>query len=517
MLSLIPMPAVLEERQGSFCISNATVTASDTAGRAVHDSLYSLLSSATGHKFTTIDTSYIAREPSRIVVRVARGLAKNSEGYSLDVTPNELAITAATITGAFYALQTLKQLLPPQISYATPTPCAQLAIPCVHIEDEPRFSWRGLMLDCCRHYYPASFIKKFIDAMSVYKLNVFHWHLTDDQGWRIEIKKHPKLSEVAGWRNETIVGHQGSGERVFDGKKHGGVYTQAEVKDIVAYAAARHVMVVPEIEMPGHAMAALAAYPALSCTGGPFNVACDWGIHQDIFCAGNDAVFSFLGDILNEVVPLFPSQYFHIGGDECPKDKWKGCPKCQARMKDAGLKSENDLQSWFVRRMDKFLEARGKRLIGWDEILEGGAAPNATVMAWRGIKGGIEAARKGHDVVMSPNTHCYFDYYQSEQKESEPLAIGGCIPLEKVYSYEPVPDELDQFQTKHVLGVQGNVWTEYMPTSDQVEYMTYPRACALAEVAWSPKSRRWFDEFKARMADHAPWLEALKLNIRKQE
>jgi hexosaminidase len=348
-------------------------------------------------------------------------------------------------------------------------------------------------------------------------MNTFHWHLTEDQGWRIEIKKYPKLTEVGAYRKETIVGHPRRSEpRVYDNTPYGGFYTQDEVRDIVAYAKSKFVTVIPEIEMPGHALAALAAYPELSCTGGPFEVATRWGIFDDVYCAGKEETFKFLEDVLTEVMDLFPSQYIHVGGDECPKTKWQKCPDCQKRIKDEGLKDENELQSYFIKRMEKFISSKGRRLIGWDEILEGGLPPEATVMSWRGVEGGIEAAKQDHDVIMTPTTYVYLDYYQSDPQD-QPLAIGGYLPLEKVYSFDPEFEELNQEQQKHILGVQGNVWTEYIATPEHLEYMTYPRMIAISEIGWSPSSLKDFDDFLARFSVERKRLDEMGINYFKGE
>jgi hexosaminidase len=359
--------------------------------------------------------------------------------------------------------------------------------------------------------YPVPFIKKFVDLLALHKYNIFHWHLTDDQGWRIEIKQYPKLTEIGSQRAATPIP---ADRRQLDGKPYGGYYTQEEIKAVVTYAQERFITVVPEIEMPGHAVAALASYPELGCRGAGYEVRTTWGIAKDVFCAGNDAVFTFLENVLTEVLALFPSEYIHVGGDECPKDRWQECPKCQARIQAEGLADEHELQSYFIQRIERWLNAQGRRLIGWDEILEGGLAPNATVMSWRGSQGGIEAANAGHDVVMSPTTHCYFDYYQSQDQANEPPAIGGFLPLEKVYSFNPLPEEIAPDQAHHILGGQGNVWTEYLPRQEQVEYMTYPRATALAEVVWSEPARRDYDDFLARLEPHLRRLASLKVNYR---
>ncbi len=378
------------------------------------------------------------------------------------------------------------------------------------VRDQPRFGYRGMHLDVSRHFFPVSFIKQYLDLMAECKMNTFHWHLTDDQGWRIEIKRYPKLQEVAAWRSETLIGHYNDVPHQFDGKRYGGYYTQEEIKEVVAYAAERFITVIPEIELPGHAVAALSAYPELSCRGmqpdrypntQPGNDqpggAPIWGVFDDVYCTKDESMV-FLENVLDEVISLFPGKYVHIGGDECPKLRWKSCPNCQTRIREYQLKDEDELQSWVIRRMEKYLSSKGKRLIGWDEILEGGLAPGATVMSWRGTQGGINAAKAGHDVIMTPNSHCYLDYYQSDAP-SEPLAIGGLLPLEKVYAYEPIPTELNSEEGKHILGVQGNVWTEYMPTTDQVLYMALPRMQAIAEVGWTMPSAKNLSSFTTRL------------------
>jgi len=421
-----------------------------------------------------------------------------SEGYQLTITPDNITINAKTPTGAFWAFSSLRQLMPPQTQRATPIACALIKVPCVTIKDAPRFAYRGLHLDVSRHFFPTHFIKKYIDLMAFYKLNTFHWHLVDDQGWRIEIKKYPRLQEVAAMRDQTIVGHTLTFPQRFDGKPYGGYYTQNEIKEIVAYAATRHITIIPEIELPGHSVAALAAYPELGCTGGPYKTRMEWGISNDLYCAGNEATFTFLQDVLTEVIELFPSTYIHIGGDEAPKDRWTTCTKCQARIKTEKLKDEHELQSYCVTRIEKFLNAKGRQIIGWDEILEGGLSPNATVMSWRGTQGGIDAAKLNHNVIMTPHKNLYFDYYQS-QSPYEPLAIGSYLPTEKVYSYEPVPTELNEQQKQYILGAQANVWTEYMGSSEHVEYMVFPRAAALAELVWTPTTQKNYGDFCNRL------------------
>lgn len=408
--------------------------------------------------------------------------------YVLRSGKNQVYIAGDNEAGTFYGVQTLLQLLPVQKS-------AALKIPYIDIKDHPRFQYRGLMLDVSRHFFPISFVKKYIDYLAMHKMNYFHWHLTDDQGWRIEIKKYPKLTEVGGYRNGTIIGrYPGTGN---DHQRYGGFYTQEEAKEIVAYAAKRYITVIPEIEMPGHASAALTAYPHLGCTGGPYEVQQTWGVFNDVFCAGNDTVFNFMQDVLEEVIPLFPAKYVHVGADECPKDSWKKCPKCQKRIKDLKLKDEHELQSYFIQRMEKYINSKGKTLVGWDEILEGGLAPNAVVMSWRGEAGGIEAAKQKHQVIMTPTTYVYFDYSQTKSEDS--VTIGGFIPLQKVYGYEPIPKELTAEEGKYILGAQANLWTEYIHYPSKVEYMIFPRATALSEVLWSPKEKRNWNSFEKRL------------------
>ena len=435
------------------------------------------------------------------------GLDNGDEGYKLTVGPKGIAISAAKAAGIFYGIQTLEQLLP-----VTPG-AGELPIAALDITDQPRFKWRGSMLDVCRHFFPVSFIKKYIDILAMYKINTFHWHLTDDQGWRIEIKKYPLLAEVSAWRDQTLVGHSGTSQQ-YDGIEYGGFYTQDQIRDVVKYAADRYITIVPEIEMPGHSSAALAAYPNLGCTGGPYQVQGSWGIFKDVYCAGKEETFQFLEDVLDEVMDLFPSEYIHIGGDECPKDAWKQCPLCQKRMKDNGLKDEQELQSYFVTRICNYLTSKGRRLIGWDEILEGGIAPQAAVMSWRGVSGGIDAVKQHHNVVMTPNDYMYFDHYQSRDTKNEPLAIGGFLPLQKVYSYEPVPEDFTPEEAKYILGVQANLWTEYIPNTQKVEYMLLPRLDALAEVAWSSAGNRNYENFTNRLVKEYGRLKMLNINFR---
>jgi hexosaminidase len=441
---------------------------------------------------------------------------ENAEAYRLDVSSKTIRIKASAGNGFFYGLQTLYQLLPTEIYGKKQAAGKKWSARAVDIMDTPRFAYRGLHLDVCRHFFPVEFIKKYIDAMAIHKFNNFHWHLTEDQGWRIEIKKYPRLTEVGSRRDETMVGYYYDRlPQAFDGKPYGGYYTQAEAREIVAYAKERFITVIPEIELPGHAQAAIAAYPFLSCTrDSTVKVATKWGVFKEIYCP-RDTTFKFLEDVLTEVMAIFPSTYIHIGGDECPKDRWKTCPDCQALIKNLNLKDENGLQSYFVHRIEKFLNSKGRKIIGWDEILDGGGlSTTSTVMSWRGIQGGITAAKAGNDVIVTPGAFCYFDHYQSDP-EAEPLTIGGFLPLKTVYGFEPVPTELSADEAKHVLGSQANVWSEYMPTADGVEYMVFPRLSAMAEVLWSAKNNRNWDLFRSRMPSQFKRYEQLGINASK--
>ncbi len=419
------------------------------------------------------------------------------EGYRLKVNSGNISIVSVDGAGLFYGVQTLIQLLPDSMLTSKPE---EINIPGWRITDSPRFHYRGMHLDVGRHFFPVKFIKQYLDMMAMYKFNTFHWHLTEDQGWRIEIKKYPKLTEIGAWRDSTLVGKYSNRPQKWDGKRYGGFYTQEQIREVVKYAADRHITIIPEIEMPGHSLAALAAYPELACTPGPFRPATLWGVFPDIYCP-REKTFEFLENVLTEVMELFPGKYIHIGGDEAPKERWKESKLCQQLIKKNGLKNEEELQSYFVARIEKFLNAHGRQLIGWDEILEGGLSPGATVMSWRGIEGGIAAARAGHDAIMTPGNYCYFDHYQAGP-QGEPIAIGGMTTLKEVYNYEPVPEDLNKKEAKHILGAQGNVWTEYMPTPEKVEYMVLPRMAALAEVDWTDPDKKSWKSFQRRINNH---------------
>lgn len=436
----------------------------------------------------------------------------NSEAYTFNVSQHTIIINGASGAGTFYGVQMLRKVLMMMDKKDI------IQLPNVAIVDYPRFAYRGMMLDVARHFASVDFVKKFIDILALHNINTFHWHLTDDQGWRIKIKKYPKLTEIGSVRAETIVGKS---KDEYDGKPHGGFYTQEEIKEIVAYAQKRYINVIPEIDLPGHMVAALASYPELGCTGKDYEVRKKWGVSEEVLCMGNENTFAFLEGVLEELVPLFPSQYFHIGGDECPKNSWKKCTKCQSKISELGLTSdvkhtaEEKLQSYCMTRIENFLNSKGKKIIGWDEILEGGIAPNATIMSWRSFQGGIEAAQQGHDAIMTPSTHCYFDHYQSNNTNNEPLAIGGFTNIERVYSFEPVPEVLSPEEQKHIIGAQANVWREYIPTNQQVEYMVLPRLAALSEVLWSDSQQKNYSNFSNRLADFLTIYDNLNYNYSK--
>jgi len=500
--TLLPRPARIELSGTDFQIDPATLSigTNDPAFSSAVRILARLLKQRFGREIR------VAPGAAGASIRFQRAELGHAEAYTLSIDVGGVVITAGSAAGAFYAVQTLKQWIG----------AADAGVwPAVKIEDRPRFRWRGLMLDVSRHLFSKADILRHLDAMAMHKLNVFHWHLTDDQGWRIEIRKHPKLTGIGAFRDgaDGVLCPSRQPPQPPGPGTYGGFFSQDDVREIVAYAAERHITVVPEIEMPGHASAALAAYPELACADGPFKPATQMGIFKDVYCAGNDAVFALLEDVLAEVVELFPGTYIHVGGDECPKDRWKTCPKCQARIRAEGLADEHELQSYFIRRMEKFLAARGKRLIGWDEILEGGLPPDATVMSWRGTVGGIAAAKAGHDVVMTPHYEVYFDYRQADEGEPPAIRSDKPVTVQSVYHYEPVPAELSAEQRRHIIGVQANLWTEYVFDFDHVQYMTWPRAAALAEIAWSPAERDWPD-FRRRLAAHVKRLAAAGVRCR---
>lgn len=505
-LSVIPLPQRVQLQRGQFELNARTrIFAMDAGAQDNARILQQAVKAELGLALPMVLGMPDARAKNVIVFAQALKSKESNpqqsqpqmsrEAYRLQISTQRVLL-AGSVTGQFYALQSFLQLLPSKKS-------KKVKLAALQIDDAPRFVWRGMHLDVGRHMSSVAFIKKLLDQMAQLKLNTFHWHLTEDQGWRIEIKRYPKLTQIGGYRKETMKDRHFK-PYIGDSLAYGGFYTQEQIKDVIAYAQQRHIMVVPEIELPGHSQAALAAYPELACTPGPFEVATTWGVFEDIYCP-SEATFEFLENVLTEVMELFPAPYVHIGGDEAPKTRWKKSAVAQEVMRREGLKNEEELQSYFIRRVEKMINSKGKRLIGWDEILEGGLAPDATVMSWRGEEGGIAAAKQGHDVIMSPTAWCYFDAGQGA-KEQEMWQLGGNITLEKVYSYDPMPKELSGEQQHSIRGVQANVWTEYLPTPEKIEYMVFPRLLAMAEVAWSAQAQRHFAQFEQRLTAHYPRL-----------
>ncbi|MBD3616185.1 MAG: beta-N-acetylhexosaminidase [Gracilimonas sp.] len=511
--NIIPKPVSIVQGEGVFELNDRTqiyISEESEELRFLGNYLNDLLYSATWMDHS-IHLESSKPDSGIFLVIDQNAKFKNSEAYKLTVTPSTITISAPASTGLFYGVQTLRQLFPVSIEHNKPSLASnnqKWETPAVEITDYPRFEYRGLHLDVARHFFPVEFIKKYIDLLAMHKMNRFHWHLTEDQGWRIEIKKYPKLTEIGAWRDSTLIGHYGTDE--YDNVRHGGFYTQEEIKEVVRYAGERHIIVIPEIEMPGHSSAALAAYPEFGCFEKEYHVQSTWGVFEDIYCP-KEETFEFLEDVLTEVMELFPSKYIHIGGDEAPKKQWEESRLAQQVIEREGLKDEHELQSYFITRIEKFLNNHGRQIIGWDEILQGGLAPQATVMSWRGEAGGIEAAQMKHDVIMTPWSSNYFDHYQADP-DTEPLAIGGFTTLKDVYHYEPIPEELNEEEAKYILGAQGNLWTEYMHSGDKVEYMAYPRAVALAEVLWSPISQKDWFSFWGRLQTHFERLDILEVN-----
>ena len=503
---IIPQPAFLQRLEGSFEIGRKTpvfIDAGDSALLRTVGFLNGHLQKAAGFELQVSDDDPLRHGNEEGIFWLQAGSLP--ESYHLRITPDKVLVEYADGAGAFYALQTLLQLLPDAIFADSPQRGVRWLLPCCDIEDSPRFPYRGMHLDCCLHFFDIPFLKRYIDLMALHKVNRFHWHLTEDQGWRIEIKKYPLLTEKGQWRKETVVGSLHSG--IYDGKPYGGFYSQEEVKDLVKYAAERYVTIIPEIEIPGHSLAAISCYPELSCgLEDHYETATKWGIFKQVYCP-KEETFKFLEDVFDEVIELFPSELIHIGGDECPKASWKQCPHCQALIKKLGLKDEYELQSWFIQRMEKYINSKGRQIIGWDEILEGGLAPNARVMSWLGEEGGIKAAQQHHEVVMAPYPKYYLDYWQADP-DSEPLAMGGPTLLRTMYDYNPVPAVLSPEEQKYIIGVEGCVWTEYMPTPARVEYMAWPRMCAIAESGWTKAEKDW-DGFTRRLETHLGRLDRL--------
>ena len=487
--NVVPLPQKINAEKGApFTLSKAVTIVyegTDEQMKANAQFLSDYISQATGIRIDVIDK----KDKKRTAVCLAIDpTISGKEAYRLSVNKKQVNITGSTPAGVFYGIQTLRKSLPVQTSGAN------VMLPAVLIEDAPRFGYRGMMLDCARHFFSVDFVKRYIDIMALHNLNVFHWHLSDDQGWRIEIKSRPKLAQIASRRSGTVIGHNSI---IDDSTAYGGYYTQKEAREIVEYARLRNITVIPEIDMPGHMRAALAAYPELGCTGGPYEVGHKWGIYTDVLCVGNEQIYPFLQDVINEIADIFPAQYLHIGGDETPTTKWEQCPRCLALAKAQNTDIKH-LQQYFTNRMEQYVATKGKRIIGWDEILDGKINKTATIMSWRGVEPGSKAAALGHDVIMAPLWHAYFDFYQSEEIKHEPKAIGNYLPVAKVYEFDPAPDTFSAEAKSHILGVQANLWTEYIPYTTQAEYMILPRIAALAEVQWTPVERKDFDSFTKR-------------------
>lgn len=513
---IIPEPAEMKLQKGKFTVDRQTAIIADTADpgiRNVVQQLKKTVDSATGYDLAiTPGKSNKKQNVISLSLTSEKDQFPSTEAYTLGVNETRVTLRGASPAGLYYGMQSLLQLFPAQIyqtDYSLVPQNTKWEIPALTITDYPRFKYRGMHLDVARHFFPVEFIKRYIDLMAMHKMNRFHWHLTEDQGWRIEIKQYPQLTEVGAWRDSTLVGHYGSD--TYDGERYGGYYTQKEIREVVEYARKRHITIIPEIEMPGHASAALASYPELGCVENKnYQVKTTWGVFEDIFCP-SERTFAFLENVLTEVMNLFPGRYIHIGGDEAPKSQWEESKLAQQVMKREQLENEEELQSYFISRIEQFLNKNGRQIIGWDEILEGGLAPNATVMSWRGTEGGIKAAEQQHNVIMTPTSHLYLDYYQANRK-TEPLAIGGFTPLEEVYHFKIIPDELNSKESKFVKGAQGNVWTEYMHSGNKVEYMAYPRASAISEITWSPKTKRNWTDFWRRLQTQFRRFEVLGVN-----
>lgn len=517
-ISIIPKPVEVTKSVGFFELkenSKILITNSDLRNSTLATQLKDLLDTATWFDLPIV--SKVSEQDTVVsLVQAPLSQTKNPEAYTLSVTPAKVEITAATEQGLFYGIQSLRQLFPVEIEHRDPSFIPRTfawKIPAVEIFDEPRFGYRGMHLDVGRHFQPIGVVKKYIDLIAMHKMNRFHWHLTEDQGWRIEIKKYPKLTEIGAWRDSTSIRRPVGDLASYDNKRHGGFFTQDEIREVVAYAKSKYITVIPEIELPGHSSAALAAYPELGCVDKEYKVQSTFGIFEDIFCP-KEETFTFLENVFDEVLELFPSEYIHIGGDEAPKKQWEKSEFAQSVIKREGLKDELELQSYFVQRIEKYLNSKGRQIIGWDEILEGGLAPRATVMSWREEVGGIEAAKMKHDVIMTPWSTNYFDHYQADMA-TEPLAIGFFTPLTQVYNYEPIPKELTEEEGKYVLGAQGNLWTEFIHTPEKIEYMVLPRMTALSEVLWTPKEDKDWFSFWGRLQIHFQRLDNLGVNYAK--
>ena len=514
-VNVIPQPASVKVYEGALSLAGASFMADKSFGEDALEAIKgfeSNLEAACGAES--------GAGQGRIIFK--RNPRMEAEEYSITVCGKKATVKASGLNGVLYALETMKQMLPVEIYTGSPATDATWTLPYMKIQDKPRFGYRGMHLDVARHFFDVDQVKKYLDIMAIHKLNTFHWHLTDDQGWRIEIKKYPELTQKGSVRKETLVGHYRD-NKGYDGTPYGeGMwYTQEQIREVVDHAAAKGITVIPEIDLPGHMVAALATYPELGCTGGPYEVRTSWGIAKEVLCVGKESTFEFLENVLAEVCELFPSEYIHIGGDECPKDSWKNCPHCQAKIAELGLKdddrhkAEHYLQSHVTKRIEEFLATRGKKIIGWDEILEGELAPNATVMSWRGVEGGLEAVRQGHDAIMVPSRYLYLDYYQSEDRTNEPLGIGGFVSVEKVYSFEPFTEDMTDKEKSHILGIQANLWTEYIGENWHLEYMLLPRMSALSEIQWCPQDGKDYERFLENMKGMAKIYDALGYNYAK--
>jgi hexosaminidase len=519
VISIVPKPVMMKIGDGHFTITRSTlilVQGNDSAVTRIAKSFADRIKYSAGMQLQVTELTKGDQSLPAIVFGIKANRAPlHPEGYELKITPKNVSLTAETSAGLFHGIQTLFQILPSEIVGKNRMDTAgELILPALKIADYPRFPYRGMHLDVSRHFFSKEFVKRYIDLIAMYKMNTFHWHLTDDNGWRIEIRKYPKLMQIGAWHvdHENLPWGERPAQQPGEKATYGGYYSQEDIREIVQYASDRYVTIIPEIEMPAHSVEVLASYPRLSCTGGPFTVPPgSYWPNSDILCAGNDSVFTFLEDVLTEVMDLFPSKYIHVGGDEADKTNWKTCKKCQQRIKTEGLKDETELQSYFMKRIEKFITSHNRKMIGWDEILNGGLGPEATVMSWRGTEGGIAAARQGHDAIMTPGSYCYFDYYQADPA-TQPKAIGGFTTLKKVYSYEPIPGELTNTEALHILGAQGNLWTEYIPTQSHAEYMAVPRMIALSEVVWSPKDARDWGDFRRRMTKQYQRLTKMQVN-----
>ena len=514
-VNVIPQPSSVEVYEGGVSLAGASFRADESFGEDALKAIKGFecnLAAACGEES--------GQGEGRIIFK--RNPRMEAEEYSITVCGKKATVKASGLNGVLYALETMKQMLPVEIYTGSPATDATWTLPYMKIQDKPRFGYRGMHLDVSRHFFDVDQVKKYLDIMAIHKLNTFHWHLTDDQGWRIEIKKYPELTQKGSIRKETVKGHR-KANLGYDGIPYGeGMwYTQDQIREVVDYAASKGIRVIPEIDLPGHMVAALATYPELGCTGGPYEVWTTWGVAKDVLCAGKESTYEFLENVLDEVCGLFPCEYLHIGGDECPKDSWENCPHCQAKIAELGLKdddrhkAEHYLQSHVTKRIEEFLATRGKKIIGWDEILEGELAPNATVMSWRGVEGGLEAVRQGHDAIMVPSKFLYLDYYQSEDRTNEPLGIGGFVSVEKVYSFEPFTEDMTDKEKSHILGIQANLWTEYIGENWHLEYMLLPRMSALSEIQWCPQDGKDYERFLENMKGMAKIYDALGYNYAK--